>query len=76
MLTPYNTVHVAVLFVGRRNAQGNFVLGGITNMKTLGGYSLEIDDVPDSTERWGGSVKVAGPMVPESKVHPALLPPP
>jgi hypothetical protein len=68
------TLNFTFFFTGQKTG-GKFVLGGVTNVKTLGGYMLEIDDVPGSTERWAGSVKISGPMVPESKVPPILVGP-
>ena len=66
------TLDFIFYFTGKKDLAGNFILGGITNVKTLGGFILEIDDVPGSDERWVGSAKLTGPMVPESKV-PAIL---
>ena len=48
-------------------------LGGVTTLKTLGGYYFEIDDIEGSTERWFGSFSITGPMVPESRVLDVLL---
>jgi hypothetical protein len=74
-ITTQNTIHIAVFFVGKRNAKGNFVMGGYTYVKTLGGYYLEIDDNATPQVRWAGSVKLTGSMIPESKVPPELLVP-
>jgi len=60
-------------FNGKRNLAGDFVLGGVTTVKTLGGYYFELDDIEGSTERWAGSFSITGPMVPESKVPDVLL---
>jgi hypothetical protein len=69
------TLSLVFVFTGKRNkADTNFVLGGTTKLSTMGSSMLEIDDVPGSTERWAGPAKLSGPMVPESKVPPALLP--
>jgi hypothetical protein len=61
-----------IYFKGVKNKSGNFVLGGETNLTTLGGYYLEVDDSPGSTERWAGSMKINGNMIPLSKLPPAL----
>jgi hypothetical protein len=64
-----------IFFKGKRDIGGNFILGGKTNMKSLGGYYFESDNVPGSTERWAGSAVVSGKMVPLSKVPSVLLAP-
>jgi hypothetical protein len=61
------TLDFIFYFTGKKNAAGNFILTA-TKVKTLGGFVVEIDDVPGSDERWAGSVKITGPMVPASKV--------
>jgi hypothetical protein len=38
-------------FNGKRNVAGDFILGGVTTVKTQGGYYFEIDDIEESTER-------------------------
>jgi len=63
-----------LFFKGKLNTAGDFVLGGETNFKSLGGYYLETDDVPGSTERWAGSATLVGKMIPLSKVPSILLP--
>jgi len=56
---------------------GQFKLGGVTKLSTIGGSMLEIDnadDIPDDPmliERWAGSATISGPMVPQ----PPFLPP-
>jgi len=45
---------------GTQKTNGTF--SGAT-IKTLGGLSWEIDDVPESTERWVGSLKFSGSWV-------------
>jgi hypothetical protein len=69
LLTPDDvTMNLVFVFTGQRNKAGNFALGGITNLSTIGSSMLEIDDAPGSTERWAGSAKISGPMVPASSV--------
>jgi len=51
---------------------GNFVLGGSTNLTTLGGYYVERDNVSPFTERWAGSIAFTGNMIPLTKVPSAL----
>ncbi len=63
-----------ILFKGKLDASGNFVLGGKTFLKSLGGYYFEIDDLPGSNERWAGSAVIQGNMIPVSKVPSVLLP--
>ena len=60
------------VFNGKR-IDDDFILGGVTTVKTLGGYYFEADDIEDSTERWAGSFAILGPMVRESKVPDELL---
>jgi hypothetical protein len=75
-ITTQNTIHTAVLFIGKRNAKGNFLMAGRTHVRTLGGYYFEIDDIAaNPQERWAGSVKLTGSMIPESKVPSVLLVP-
>jgi hypothetical protein len=58
-----------VYFKGKRDAAGNFILGGMTFLKTLGGYYFEVADIPPgSTDRYAGAVLIQGNMVPLSKV--------
>jgi hypothetical protein len=57
-----------VFFFTAKRYWGGFVVDGTTNVRTLSGSMLEIDDVPDSTERWAGSTDFSGPMVPLSSV--------
>jgi len=38
------------------------------SLRSLGGYSWEIDDVPGSDERWIGSFGLSGKLIDESKV--------
>ena len=47
-------------------------MDGSTTLSTMGSSLLEIDDVPGSTERWAGSAKLSGPMVPVSTLPPPL----
>ena len=61
-----------MFFKGKKTPGGQFILDGVTNMKTLGGAYTEIDDVLGSTERWAGSILIGGPMVPLSKVPAAI----
>jgi hypothetical protein len=49
-----------------------FKMGGYSFLKTLGGHYVDITDIPDETDRWAGTVKFAGAMVPLSKVPPVL----
>ncbi len=62
------TMNLIFVFTGQKNKAGSFVLGGITKLSTMASNMMEIDDVPGSTERWIGSVKISGPMVPASSV--------
>jgi hypothetical protein len=68
----YITLNAAFLFKGQRDKSGNFIMGGITTLKTMGGSIYMTDDVPGSTERWAGSAVASGPMVPLSKVPPPI----
>jgi hypothetical protein len=45
-----------LLFKGKLNKAGNFVLGGETYFKTLAGYQGWIDDDPSSTDRMASKV--------------------
>ena len=71
--TGFTEMGFLIFFKGKQDKSGNFVLNGKTYLKTLAGFYLEEDDVPESTERWAGSAALKGAMVPESKVPPALL---
>jgi hypothetical protein len=72
----YQTLSLVLVFTGKWNSAANkFVLGGETKISTMGSSMLEIDDVPNSTERWAGAAKLSGPMVPESRVPPILVGP-
>ncbi len=64
------TMGLVFVFTGQKKA-GKFVLGGVTKLSTMGSYMLEIDDAPESTERWAGSVKLSGPMVSSPPFVPA-----
>ena len=67
------TLNLLIVFTGRRNkANTNFIMDGTTKLGTTGSSIVEIDDFPGSTERWAGSVKIGGPMVPVSKLPLAL----
>jgi hypothetical protein len=67
------TMNLVFVFTGKRNkANTDFNIGGATKLSTIGSSMLEIDDVPGSTERWAGSVKISGAMVPVSKVPAAI----
>jgi hypothetical protein len=70
--TAGSALRAVLFFKGKRNAAGQFILDGVTNMKTLAGAFTEMDDVPGSTERWAGSIAIGGPMVPLSKVPGAI----
>ncbi len=57
------------VFTGKRNvANTKFIMDGSTKLSTIGSSIVEIDNVPGSKERWAGSVKLSGPMVPESSL--------
>jgi hypothetical protein len=60
-----------ILFTGKRNTSGDFV-NSVTALKTPGGYITEKDDVPGSTERWAGSLKMSGLRIIQSKLPPEL----
>jgi hypothetical protein len=63
------TMRLIFVFTGSKYTRGDkigqFKLGGVTKLSTIGGSMLEIDDVPGSTERWAGSATISGPMVPK-----------
>ena len=61
------TMGIVFIFTGKKVGD-NFVLGGVSKLSTIGSYMLEIDDASGSTERWAGSVKLSGPMVPASSL--------
>lgn len=61
------TMNLVIVFTGQIKA-GNFVLGGITKLSTIGSSVLEIDNAFPSTERWAGSLKISGPMVPATSL--------
>lgn len=65
------TLGFTMYFKGVKKS-GNFVLGGYTNLTTLGGYYLEVDNAPGSTERWAGSMTIKGNMIPVTRV-PSVL---
>jgi len=61
------------VFTGKRNTTNTgFIMDGTTKLSTMGSAIFEIDDFPGSTERWAGSAKLSGPMVPVSKLPPEL----
>jgi len=66
------TIGLLFVFTGKKYLAGpktgDFILGGVTKLGTIGSSMLEIDDVPGSTERWAGSATISGPMVPESSL--------
>jgi hypothetical protein len=66
------TLNLVFVFTGKKDLSNNFVLGGVTKLGTTASSMLEIDDVEGSTERWAGSVKLSGPMVPVSKLPDPL----
>ena len=63
------TMRLIFVFTGSKYTRGDkfgqFKLDGVTKLSTIGGSMLEIDDVPESTERWAGSAAISGPMVPK-----------
>ena len=61
------------VFTGKKNLAGNFILGGTSKLSTIASNILEIDDV--GPERWVGSVKVSGPMVPATSLPFTPTPP-
>ena len=64
VVTPNDvTMNLIFVFTGKKNLDGDFIMGGITKLGTIASNMLEIDDAEDSTERWAGSVKLSGPMV-------------
>jgi hypothetical protein len=66
------TANLLFVFTGKRDqADTKFILGGRTKLSTMGSSVLEVDDAP-STERWAGSAKMTGPMVPLNKVPPPI----
>lgn len=68
MVSNGTAIGFTMYFKGVKNKSDNFVLGGYTNLTTLGGYYLEIDNAPGSTERWAGSMTIKGDMIPVAKV--------
>jgi hypothetical protein len=69
------TMGIVFIFTGKKVGD-NFVLGGVTKLSTTGSYMLEIDDALNSTERWAGSVKLSGPMVPATSLPFVPVPAP
>ena len=66
---PGQAFSLMFVFTGKRNATNTkFILDGSTKLSTIGSSIVEIDDVPGSKERWAGSTKLSGPMVPESSL--------
>jgi len=74
LVTPNDvTMNLLFVFTGKKYQSGpklgNFVLGGVTKLSTMGGSILEIDDAEDAPpddllkERWAGSATISGPMV-------------
>ena len=65
LATPNNDVTMSLVFYfrGKKDWDDEFILWGITNVSTMASSMLEIDDAPNSTERWVGSVTIVGPMV-------------
>jgi hypothetical protein len=65
------SLNLVFVFTGKRNKTNTkFITDGTTKLGTMGSSMFEIDDVPGSTERWAGSFKLSGPMVPVSKLPP------
>ena len=64
------SLNLLFVFTGKRNPTNTkFIMDGSTKLNTMGSFLLEIDDFPPgSTERWAGSAKLSGPMVPVSKL--------
>ena len=66
------TMGLIFVFTGKKYLTGpkagDFILGGVTKLGTIGSSMLEIDDVPGSTERWAGSATISGPMVSASSI--------
>ena len=60
------SMNLIFVFTGKKNPAGNFILGGTSKLSTIASNILEIDDV--GPERWVGSAKISGPMVPASSV--------
>ena len=70
---PGTAMSFLFVFTGKRNrANTAFVMDGSTKLSTMGSSYLEIDDIPGSTERWAGSAKLSGPMVPVSSLPEEL----
>ena len=71
--TPGTSLSLLFVFTGKRNAANTkFIMDGSTKLSTMGSSIVEIDDFPGSTERWVGSAKLNGLMVPVSKLPPEL----
>jgi hypothetical protein len=63
------SLNLLFVFTGKWNpAKMNFKMNGSTKLSTMGSSIFEIDDFPGSTERWAGTAKLSGPMVPVSKL--------
>lgn len=69
------TMGLIFVFTGSKYTKGDkagqFKLGGVTKLSTIGGSILEVDNADDAPvdptlkERWAGSAKISGPMVPK-----------
>ena len=72
------TMGLIFVFTGSKYTQGakagQFKLGGVTKLSTIGSSILEIDNADDAPvddtlkERWAGSATISGPMVLESSL--------
>ena len=67
------TMNLILVFNGKKNLAGDFILGGTTKMSSMASNILNIDDV--GPERWVGSVKLSGSMVPASSLPFTPTPP-
>jgi len=74
-------MNLVFVFTGKKYQSGpklgNFILGGVTKLSTIGSSILEIDDAEDAPpdvklkERWAGSATISGPMVSSIPFTPA-----
>jgi len=82
LVTPNDvSMNLVFVFTGKKYLTGpktgNFILGGVTKLSTIGSSVLEVDDAEDAPvdpllkERWAGSVTISGPMVSTIPFTPA-----
>ncbi len=67
------TMNLILVFNGKKNQAGDFILGGTTKISSMASNILDINDA--GPDRWVGSVKVRGPMVPATSLPFTPTPP-